>query len=293
VSPWLERTRWLHYIKGIPLDRAVRLARLPQQRNEAVLYEIESAVDRIVEVAYTSLCEENVNFFGEKRIASFLPRIEVYSRPLVYKLKESTYKQYKQFWKRALAFICRTCDPKQDIQFQHTLSSCQAALLDSLLGTAAKEVATPSPAPEQLDYICLDLCLSLLKQPIRGSVFESSLIGFLAILGIDENNSTLYEAPNYTPKLSAFIKIAQLLVLQKAVLLAEDGVVQDPLDSLDELRNRFMTLENATPFTWGVHLRLFGKRIRDCTTSLGYMRWSEDGHLVSQQTMRGAQGMVL
>jgi hypothetical protein len=29
--------------------------------------------------------------------------------------KEATYKQYKQFWRRALAFICRTCDPTQDI----------------------------------------------------------------------------------------------------------------------------------------------------------------------------------
>jgi hypothetical protein len=28
VSPWLERTRWLHYLKGVPLDRATGLARL-------------------------------------------------------------------------------------------------------------------------------------------------------------------------------------------------------------------------------------------------------------------------
>ena len=75
------------------------------------------------------------------------------------------------------------------------------------------------------------------------------MVGFLAVLGIDENNNTLHEAPNYTPKLSAFIKIAQLLVLQKAVILAEDSVVQDPLDPLDEMRSRFITLENATPFT--------------------------------------------
>jgi len=121
----------------------------------------------------------------------------------------------------------------------------------------------------------------LLEQPIRGNVFKSPLVGFLAVLGIDENNNTLYEALNYTPKLSAFIKIAQLLVLQKAVLLAEDGVVQDPLDPLDEMRNRFMTLENTTLFTWAVHLRSFGKRIRDCTTSLGYMRWSEDGQTIN------------
>lgn len=58
MSPWLERTRWLHYLKGIPLDRAARLARLPKQHDELVLYEVGLAVDRLVEAAYLSLCEE-------------------------------------------------------------------------------------------------------------------------------------------------------------------------------------------------------------------------------------------
>ena len=34
VSPWLERTRWLHYLKGVPLDKAVGLARLETQYDE-------------------------------------------------------------------------------------------------------------------------------------------------------------------------------------------------------------------------------------------------------------------
>lgn len=146
VSPWLKRTRWLHYLKGISLDRAARLARLPNQHDEPVLYEVGLAVNRLVEAAYMSLCEEKVNFFGQKWIVSFLPRTEVYSCPLVYKLKKSTYKQYKQLWKRALAFICRTCDPKQDIQFQHALGSYQTALFDSLLRIATRKVAQSSSA---------------------------------------------------------------------------------------------------------------------------------------------------
>jgi hypothetical protein len=34
VSPWLERTRWLHYLEDVPLDGAARLAQLPCQHNE-------------------------------------------------------------------------------------------------------------------------------------------------------------------------------------------------------------------------------------------------------------------
>jgi hypothetical protein len=80
-----------------------------------MLYKVALAIDRLIEAAYMSLYKEKVNFFGQKRIVLFLPRTEVYSRPLVYKLKESTYKQYKQFWKRVLAFIYRTYNPKQVI----------------------------------------------------------------------------------------------------------------------------------------------------------------------------------
>lgn len=138
-----------------------------------------------------------------------------------------------------------------------------------MLALAAEKVARAFLASESLDYVCLDFCLSLLEQPLRGNIFESPLMGFLVVMGIDENNNTLQEAPKYTPKLSALIKIAQLLTLQKSVVLAEEGLVQDPLDPLDEMRKRFMTLDNATPFTWALHLRSFGKRIRDYTTSLG------------------------
>jgi len=238
------------------------------------------AINRLVEAAHKSLCTEKVNFFRQRRISSFLPDKEIYSRPLVYKLRKSTYKQYKQSWKRALAFICRTQDPDQHLRFQYVLNSKQTALLDSLLAHSAVSVTRPSVAFESLDRVCLDFCLSLLEQPLRGNMFQSPIVGFLAVLGIDEANGTLYEAPNYTPKLSAFIKIAQLLVLQKAVMMAEDGLAQDPLDPLDEIRERFMTLNNTTPFTWALHMRSYGKQIRDSTTSLGYMRWSEDAQTI-------------
>lgn len=108
-----------------------------------------------------------------------------------------------------------------------------------MLALAVEKAAKASSALELLDYMCLGICLSLLEQPLCGSIFESPLVGFLAVIGIDENNDTLHEASKYTPKLSAFIKIAQLLVLQKSVILAEEGLVQDPLDSLDEMRKRF------------------------------------------------------
>jgi hypothetical protein len=285
VSPWLERTRWRQYLNGVELSKAVALARLPDPIQETVLVEVAGAIDRLVQTAYVSVCEDKVNFFGQKRITSFLPKREAYSRPLVVKLQQATYQQYKQTWKRALAFVCRTSNPTQQTQLRHCLNSRQTASLDNLLALGAKQVANKTLPSHALDRACLDLCISLLDHRLSGDIFESALVGFLAVLGIDEANAAFYEAPNYTPKLSGFIKITQLLVLQQAVYAVEDGRSDDPLEPLDDMRERFMLLDTSTPFSWAISLRSYGKRIRDSTTSLGYIQWSEDGQRLSYRDL--------
>lgn len=115
VSPWLERTRWTCYLDKHPLTEVAQLSAPPVPVREPVLIEMSKAIDRLVSVAYTSVCEDKVNFFGQKRITCFLPQKEVYSRPPVYKLQQSTYKQYKQVWKPALAFVFRTHNPRTRI----------------------------------------------------------------------------------------------------------------------------------------------------------------------------------
>lgn len=106
------------------------------------------------------------------------------------------------------------------------------------------------------------------------------MLAFLAVSGIDTAKSIFFEAPNYTLKLSGFIKIAQMLVFEKAVREVESGMVENALDPLDEMRERFMTINNCMPFSWAVSARSFGKKIRDSVTSLGFIKWSEDEQTV-------------
>ena len=71
-----------------------------------------------------------------------------------------------------------------------------------------------------------------------------------------------------------------MLVLEAAVREMESGKVDNALDPLEEMRQRFTTVDNYTPFSWAVSLRSFGKQIRDNTTSLGYIQWSDDKQTV-------------
>ena len=133
---------------------------------------------------------------------------------------------------------------------------------------------------QRSDDLCLDFCISVLDHELKGDTYESVVIGLLAVLGIDTANSTFLEAPNYTSRLSGFIKIGQMLVLEKAVREVESGPVDNVLDPLDDMRRQFTTIDNCAPFSWAVSLRLFGKKIRDSVTSLGYIQWSDAGQTV-------------
>jgi hypothetical protein len=60
-------------------------------------------------------------------------------------------------------------------------------------------------------------------------VFESPVVVFLAVLGIDEKNAgAFHDAAAYSPVLSKFVKLSQMLVIRRAVAAAEDGDVEYP-----------------------------------------------------------------
>jgi len=94
-------------------------------------------------------------------------------------------------------------------------------------------------AAAALHQTCLDFCVARLDYDFKGDLFESAILGFFAAPGVDSAKETLQKAYHFTPTLSGFIKIAQMLVIQKAVSVAQAGVAKHPADPLDEMRARF------------------------------------------------------
>ncbi|OZJ04124.1 hypothetical protein BZG36_02823 [Bifiguratus adelaidae] len=85
------------------------------------------------------------------------------------------------------------------------------------------------------------------------------------------------DAYTYTPTLSGFVKIGQMLVIQRAVVAVDEGEVDQPSDILNEMRERFMIHGSASPMGWALRLRTYGKRIRKSSTVVpGHVDWSED-----------------
>jgi len=61
---------------------------------------------------------------------------------------------------------------------------------------------------DTLDIDYLELYVSLLDHDLKSDLFESAVIGFLAVIAIDPIKGILKEAYYFTPTLSSFIKIA-------------------------------------------------------------------------------------
>ena len=242
------------------------------------------------------MCNDSINVFDQTRINSFMQRPRLGDRPLLVKLQKSTWRQYLQVWKALLCFTYRTQQPNQRILLQPRLTVRQLCSLERAIGRAeniaqfsaglARTCSEQSTAElEQLtnasDESCLDLCISLLDHDLKGNLFESVIVGFFAVLGIDAGKGILKEAYHYTPSLSGFIKIAQMLVIEKAVATARDSDISQPADLLDEMRTRFLTHGTRSPFSWANRLRMYSKKVRDSTTCLGYISWSDDDQLLS------------
>jgi hypothetical protein len=122
-----------------------------------------------------------------------------------------------------------------------------------------------------VDRACLSLYIILLNHTLKGDLFESAIVGFLAVLRVDFNKELLMKAYLYTLFLSAFVKVGQMLVVQSAVLAVENDLCDGPSDRLNEIRERFLIYGSRSPFNWVLRLRAYDKKIRNSTTSLRYI----------------------
>jgi hypothetical protein len=294
VSPWLELTQWGRYLQGYSFGHVAPLAALPDPCHEPLLVEFTESIGRLIEQAYQSINENKINAFDQVRINSFLQRQRAWDRPLFIQLQKATYQRYKHVWQRLVCFIYRSTQPGQSVTLAHQLTPSQISFLDQMVGYGTELLARQEGPCEQresesalgstaisqiralLDRVCLRFSIALLDHTLKGDLFESGLVGFLAVLGVDAEKKTFRDAYSYTSYLSAMVKMTQMLVVQEAVFQAEEGVIEHPADAIDEMRERFLIHGVRAPFGWVTRLRTYGKKIQNTTTSLGYIYWSDN-----------------
>jgi len=172
---------------------------------EHLLILLLEAFDRVIEQARNSLLQNRVNVFDQRRINSFIPR-RTSKQPLWHKLKEPIYRTYKKVWKQLLCFLYRLVWQKQTPVLHCRLTSTQSTAFEAVLRTAAGLAQQQGPAesgdadPEgyqEIDRACLLLCIALLDHQLHGNIYDSVVVGFLAVSA--SILKVLTTRPLYTP----------------------------------------------------------------------------------------------
>ena len=93
------------------------------------------------------------------------------------------------------------------------------------------------------------------------NVFEGVADEFLAAIAVDHVKGIPEEAYHFRPTLSGFVKIARMLVIQKAVVCARDVGIIQPTDLLNEVQMRFLINGVRSPFSWVSMLWAYRKKV--------------------------------
>jgi hypothetical protein len=142
-------------------------------------------------------------------------------------------------------------------------------------------------------------CICILDHQFQDDEYKSVLISACAALGIREDGGWL-GAEDYTPKYSAIIKLARLMVVEEAYQLrqekceriktrypdASDEETQlqagSYLSRVREMCEKFMTIARSndpSPLEWIFRSRSYRLKIRYTTTAPGSIQWS--GHVIA------------
>ncbi|KAI1158796.1 hypothetical protein F5B18DRAFT_639645 [Nemania serpens] len=165
-----------------------------------------------------------------------------------------------------------------------------------------------------LESSVLEWYIALLDHPITDNEFSNAIYSALAVMGCRSDNG--WTGPSeFTPKLSAIVTTAKMMVVYKAKLdrdreieeFQEDGMPKQEanetaMSHFERVRDmvvRFMTLIDAsargpTPMDSILRLRTYGRRIHDTTNAPGVVDWYGDTLLYGQQqfTMNKLRTMI-
>ncbi|KAK5279582.1 hypothetical protein LTR40_007588 [Exophiala xenobiotica] len=165
----------------------------------------------------------------------------------------------------------------------------------------------------QIQRQVLRFWMAVFAQPLQDDEYKSVLISGLAVLGMREDEGWL-DAEDYTPKYSAVIKLARLMVVQEAYQRRQEAIqqyegrgysrqaAQEKVSShyvlTRGLVRSFMTMahdgKDPKPMQWLYRSRSYGFKIRYTTTAHGKIQWIRDDILYPKIrfSMSQFRGMV-
>src|SRR5277367_6450351 len=242
----------------------------------------------------------------------------------------TTVKRYTHVWKQLLCYVFRAEDEDIDKRPAYRLRGQQQIAIQEVRAVIREFQAWKQDQPnedpneddesdEEIEFMeriqreVLRLCIELLNHPLQDNEYQNVIISGLAIMGIRDDDGWL-DAEDYTPKYSAIIKLARLMVVQEGYERRQEAIqrlqergstIEDAKEEarsyyhfIRQLTHQFMTMSHSgrdpSPMDWIFKARSYGFKIRYTTTAEGCIQWVGDTVLYQQVRfdMTQVQSMV-
>lgn len=316
-NPWLRRVGWVEHLGAF--DRGeLRALVVPVKDDEPELEVLCRAFDWLIQDAQYHCVRPVVGL--EALFEANRKEVDKDVRmPFDSWMDITTVKAYTEVYKQLLRYIFRSKDIEPEKRPGYELTERQQMAIQDVwtnveefvwwkeeqgdLGSGEEEAEGESDeeSDEEIEWMgriqrqILRLWIALLNQPLQDNEYKSVLISGLAILGMREDDGWL-DAEDYTPKYSAVIKLARLMVVQEAYERRREAIEQYESRGLSTkaaqekasshyvltrgLVRAFMTMahdgKDPKPMQWLYRSRSYGFKIRYTTTAEGKIQWIRD-----------------
>jgi superfamily II DNA helicase RecQ len=304
-SPWLRFNGWPEHLGPFDPVELQALVRPVKKDDEAELYIIHEVFTNMIQESQTTAVKSVV---GKPALVEVnrKERGKKSKKPFNSKMSRNTFQKYTTCWKQLLSYIVRCEELEDDKRPPFKFTRQQRTSLNRLMEAADQLSDYQEEGKSDDNEVCkearadvqkalLQFCIALLDHDLVDNEYQSAIISGLAVLGVREDKG--WENPeDYTPKLSAVIKLARLMVVQMAYQARQaaitrrvgqgwsqeeaEGESPGHVELVQGMCRKFMMLmdENGkpTPMDWMFEARTYGLHIRYDTTADGNIQWKGD-----------------
>lgn len=314
-NPWLRRVGWVGHTSGLNPEY-LREWIEPPGEEEPELQVMCKAFDWMIQGAQFTAVQDVVSQAALFEVNKKETDTEA-QMPFDSWMDQTTIRAYTQVWRQVLCYLWRAeteggeaSRPKYKltIKQRESIDHLQVGIeyfqqWQEIQGVRSPEGDQNGEAESEeeikqikiIQTLVLDFCITLLDHQLQDNEYQSGLISALAVLGIKEKGGWS-DALEYTPKYSAIIKLARLMVVQRGYEKRQDEIDGKVINGIREeqakeesrsnyhhvrkMVREFMTMahdgQDPTPMQWIYKARSYGFKIRYTTTAGGCIQWIGD-----------------
>jgi hypothetical protein len=322
-NPWLRRTGWTRHLGDFDREELRALVRPVEAEKEPGLVIIHKAFHQLTRQSQKNAVYDVVGraalFEAHRKEQGKKPK-----KPFNSRMDKTTFRQYTLYWNQLLSYAVRTDDLDEEKRPKFKLTSKQQDTFDELMdsvdqivdfqgGKEGEDKTVYQELERHVQHRLLQFCIASLDHYLADNEYQSVIISGLAVLGLQEEGRWA-NAEDYTPKLSAVIKLARLMVIQNAYEIRQRSIankvgrgmsqvdaeesIQSHVKLVQRMTQKFMMLMgddgDPTPMDWMLETRTYGLHIRYSTPAEGTVSWRGETILYQeiQFTMEQVRGMV-